>query len=99
MDFVLLSLKVFTAGANVLDCQLAGIRHSTKDFLTTKVAKDTKAGSNLKKIFSAFVLFVRFVVISIFVLVAARCAGSFVVSLLLSFDSISLRLGRAASLW
>ena len=48
-------------------------RHSTKDFNTTKeVAKDTKIAEGiLKETFSPFVLFVCFVVMSIFVLVAA----------------------------
>ena len=37
-------LRVFAACANFSGCRLSGIHHSTKDFLTTKVAKDTKIG-------------------------------------------------------
>ena len=48
----------------------------TKDILTTKVAKDTKIGQwrgpRILKKFFPFVSFVRFVVISIFLLVAVR---------------------------
>jgi hypothetical protein len=40
--FALPSLKVCAACANFSGSRLSGIHHSTKDFLTTKVAKDTK---------------------------------------------------------
>ena len=43
-SFVLLSLKVFAACGNFSGGRLSRVRHSRKDYLTTKLTKDTETG-------------------------------------------------------